>query len=465
MAGRIAYLGNISAQGLVLNLDAAIQGSYPKTGTLWTDISGNNNNGTLTNGPAYTGSDYGAIVFDGTDDYVNLPTMYSPPIISLNTWFKTSVVPPYQMLITSDGSIPNTRNFQYRLASGKLEIIIFETDSTFSLISSSISSSNGSWTNTTATYDRSYLKLYINGTPVNQTSSTFPINDAGQTGEFAIGTRRLSNGPTDFFSGSIANAQIYNQPLSQFQVWQNFNAYKSRYGIPDIVTDGLVLNLDAGNPYSYLSGSSGTTWTNTVAVSSSISGTLVNGTTYSNGAMVFDGVDDFVEFGDVFDLGTNNLTVNQWLYFANNNTNQVTLSKALAGGQAYRFATALSNTGKLYAFMQGNGGPDIVPNGSTTIPANTWIMATFVFNRASSIVLYYNGVQESLTGDATISQWNGLNFQSPNPFRLATYTADNNTGVVSLMNGRIASTQVYFRALTQAEITQNFNALRGRYGI
>ena len=60
MAGRIAYYGNIATQGLVLNLDAGIQGSYPKTGSTWFDISNNGNNGTLTNGPLYTGSDYGA---------------------------------------------------------------------------------------------------------------------------------------------------------------------------------------------------------------------------------------------------------------------------------------------------------------------------------------------------------------------------------------------------------------------
>jgi hypothetical protein len=69
MAGRIAYYGNIATQGLVLDLDAAIQGSYPKTGSIWFDISNNGNNGTLTNGPLYTGSDYGAMVFDGVDDY------------------------------------------------------------------------------------------------------------------------------------------------------------------------------------------------------------------------------------------------------------------------------------------------------------------------------------------------------------------------------------------------------------
>jgi hypothetical protein len=66
MAGRIAYLGNIVTQGLVLDLDAAIKGSYPGTGSIWTDVSNNNNNGTLPSSSFYTGSNYGAIVFDGT---------------------------------------------------------------------------------------------------------------------------------------------------------------------------------------------------------------------------------------------------------------------------------------------------------------------------------------------------------------------------------------------------------------
>jgi hypothetical protein len=92
-------------------------------------------------------------------------------------------------------------------------------------------------------------------------------------------------------------------------------------------------------------------------------------------------------------------------------------------------------------------------------------MATYVFNRTSTIKMYYNSVEETLTGTATISQWNGLDFQSPNPFRLATYTTGNNTGTVALMNGRIASTQVYFRALSSQEILQNYNATRNRFAL
>ena len=73
MAGRIAYYGNIVTSGLVLNLDAAKRDSYPGSGTIWRDISGNGNNGTLTNGPTFNSDNYGSIAFDGVDDYVLLP--------------------------------------------------------------------------------------------------------------------------------------------------------------------------------------------------------------------------------------------------------------------------------------------------------------------------------------------------------------------------------------------------------
>jgi hypothetical protein len=67
--------GNIVTNGLVLNLDAANPRSYepPFNGTVWNDLSGNGNNGTLVNGPVFSGSNGGFLRFDGTNDYADLP--------------------------------------------------------------------------------------------------------------------------------------------------------------------------------------------------------------------------------------------------------------------------------------------------------------------------------------------------------------------------------------------------------
>ena len=61
---RWEYMPDIVRDGLVLNLDAGEPSSYPGTGTAWTDLSGNGNTGTLTNGPTYSSANGGSIVFD-----------------------------------------------------------------------------------------------------------------------------------------------------------------------------------------------------------------------------------------------------------------------------------------------------------------------------------------------------------------------------------------------------------------
>lgn len=60
----------IVKNGLIFNLDAADRNSYPGSGTTWSDISGNGNNGTLTNGPTFSSDNGGVIVLDGSNDYI-----------------------------------------------------------------------------------------------------------------------------------------------------------------------------------------------------------------------------------------------------------------------------------------------------------------------------------------------------------------------------------------------------------
>ena len=80
--------------GLVFNVDASNSQSYPGSGTVWYDISGNNYNINLLNGPVYSGEYGGAITFDGTNDYGtarNLTTLeMGNRSITIGAWFRTS---------------------------------------------------------------------------------------------------------------------------------------------------------------------------------------------------------------------------------------------------------------------------------------------------------------------------------------------------------------------------------------
>jgi hypothetical protein len=309
----------------------------------------------------------------------------------------------------------------------------------------------GSWVNVTATINPSKIyTIYFNGSPY-QTSSSFEYGPNAQN-RLSIGNGAYT---TTFepYLGSVSVAQIYNRAISQFEVWQNFNALKGRYGIPDIVTNGLVLNLDAGNPYSYLSGSSGTTWTNTVAVSSSISGTLVNGPVYANGAITFDGVDDRI--GTNYSPTSYNNTT-QIIWYKWNGVNQHVILTYLgsSGGTGFGFYLhdgASGVDGNRVGVLYGGSFYNALNTGSlyASLTSSQWCQLT-ITRDSSTTILYQNG---NLIGSTS---------RTPNTAVSYSFSyGDNIYGAA----GNVSNIQFYNRALSATEITQNFNALRGRYGI
>jgi hypothetical protein len=234
----------------------------------------------------------------------------------------------------------------------------------------------------------------------------------------------------------------------------------------NIVTDGLVLYLDAANTKSYISGS--TAWNDLSRGSNN--GTLTNGPTFNSGnggSIVFDGVDDTCNFGNILNLGTNNCTINVWLKINSSwaSGTRYFVSKALAAMQNYRYAFGFTQTRQLRGFIQGNGGADIVADTINILNIGQWYMCTMVINRDSIMQVYINGILQSTTNNTTISQWNGLNFQSINPFRVGSYTAADNTSIFIPFPGNISQTSVYFRALTPQEVLQNYNTTKSRFSL
>ena len=458
MATRYNYTGQLITDGLVLNLDAAKRDSYPGSGTTWYDLSGNGNNGTLTNGPTYTGvSKDAAIVFDGTDDYGSFPTDNLPSgnsEISYNCWFKWdgTFSTSFGDFILSYGNDVGPNRVPLILISNNGNKILFEFGSSSGAVTSSISINSGSIVNITATYDKSFNKLYINGSPnasVSYNSANItPLGSNGYTG--GLGTLfsvygNIGSGATrryGAYDGNISTAQIYNEALSQFDIWQNFNALKGRYGIPDIVTDGLVLNLDAGNPYSYLSGSSGTTWTDVSGEGNN--GTLTNGASYENGSIVFDGTDDYVTLPGIITLTDFTATA-------------VYKVTSLNDGWAMFFGStdsdnfiAIGNNGVILRVQDKNS--DNSDLSYTSILDQITILQ--VVQSGNTNTWYINGTS---VGTSTNSTYAGMEID-----RMVHYRDGDSLGIWA---GNYYYANLYNRALTQDEITQNFNALRGRYGI
>ena len=232
--------GNIITNGLILNLDAANPRSYPQpyNGTTWFDISGNSRNGVLTNGPTFNSSNGGSIVFDGTNDTVNLGNILN---IGLNSWTMSCWV----KFTTGAGLFgimgkTSLRSYVGRYAffveGGNINALVqFGGNSQISTPVASYIDSK--FHNLTMTINRTdFLTLYIDGvirgTPSN-ISSAININLNTSTDFLYIGSYADITGqsPTLFFNGNIANASIYNRALSSSEVLQNFNATRARFGI------------------------------------------------------------------------------------------------------------------------------------------------------------------------------------------------------------------------------------------
>jgi hypothetical protein len=216
MAGRIAYYGGIVTNGLVLALDAAKRDSYPGTGTVWNDISGFQNNGTLTNGPTYSSSDLGNIVLDGTNDYIK--TDYSVN----NVYFSIE-------LIVKPNSVSGTRVYVGKFSGGGADWWIGGNNTTLTYSTSGQQITHGTALSTSNFYIINAImgvsgkELYVNGTLV----SSAAYQNIAPAGGVVIGA--FGDGLGFYSSINVYGFKLYNKGLTAAEVTQNFNAQRSRY--------------------------------------------------------------------------------------------------------------------------------------------------------------------------------------------------------------------------------------------
>ena len=224
-------------------------------------------------------------------------------------------------------------------------------------------------------------------------------------------------------------------------------AYNSR-----IITDGLVLALDAANTKSYPG--SGTTWTDLSGGGNT--GTL-SGVGYSasnGGALTFDGSDDYVNCGSpsTLNFGTGNFNLSCWV-------NIPSTSGADWIGIISRYVLVSSagfwiqlNPGNRYVGFGWDGSAFITS--SSSAGGGQWKFISCQRTGSTSAEVYVNGISVASSSSMSSGTSNGQQIDIGRMDIAGRYSA-----------GNIAQVSIYNRALSAAEISQNFNALRGRYGI
>lgn len=247
---------------------------------------------------------------------------------------------------------------------------------------------------------------------------------------------------------------------------------KATYGVSlgaNIVTTGLVQHLNAGNPSSYPG--SGTTWTDLSG--NGKNGTLLNGVGYGStagGTLTFDGTDDCVSCGDII-KGRTEFSAEAWIRTSDTRTgsNSTYMNPTIFGtqhGSGYSgdFAVVMK-AGKLGAYWENTGTAGYIDLSSVTVADNTWRQIVATKSTGGNISFYVNGSSVYSVTDAnytfTVRTGDLTNFN----WELGRAYWYGEDGSMLRFAGSIASHLFYSIALTPAQVLQNFNAQRSRFGV
>lgn len=209
------------------------RGTTVATGGGWGDITGNSNNGELVNGPTYSSSRGGSIVFDGINDSVQLQS--SSAINNLTQNFSVEAVVLFttssgQYGIVSKGTTFTQGWCLYLRQGPQFSFIGYDTFGTSSGIFATPAGevTSNTWYHVAYTYDNTRICGYINGQEKVSSAYTQTFSSVGTT---PIIGRDSSIASPQYWPGNIASVKLYNRTLTPLEILQNFNAIRSRFGI------------------------------------------------------------------------------------------------------------------------------------------------------------------------------------------------------------------------------------------
>jgi hypothetical protein len=211
----LTHSPKLVTDGLVLCLDAANPKSYPGSGTTWTDLSGNGNNGTLVNGVGYNSSNGGSLSFDGVDDYVQFSAV---SVQTVCFWGRMDAdIPSLAGLVctsaTGDGSL---RTFPAGTFRTSPDLNDFHSGFASSLMINGVSnladSGSGGF-------------VIPNGRTLQQ---DFYVGAIGNARNLSTVSHTFLN---RVYKGRIYAVFLYNRQLTNTELSLNFNATRGRFSL------------------------------------------------------------------------------------------------------------------------------------------------------------------------------------------------------------------------------------------
>jgi hypothetical protein len=446
----ISYNPSIVTEGLVLALDPQNTRSYVGSGTTWTDLTNSANSGTLTNGPVFIpggpfNNSGGSVSFDGSGDALQIPnttdTNFGTGDFTIEAWIKTGSTASPAVIIQDYGSPGSANGWIFRqdaTNNNKLELIVFDgSDSNGYKVTGTSIITDNEWHHVAATREGTTIKVFVDG-----------VQEASATNSFNITSTQ------DAYIGMHYNgAYPFDGYISNLRIIKGTALYTSNFTPPtgplEAIDDTVLLTCQGGAITDNGPSSHAITVNNDAkAVTAS--------------AFEFDGTNDYIDNTSNYLISstTSTFTIESWIYMTaaptNDSLNLSALISVNSGGGVsttnYMSFGPISNQKLRLRWYDGSSKH---AEGSTTLALNTWyhVVASVSSN---AIKMFVNGVQETLSGTTTLTNRSGdaAGFALGQSYTYANYS------------GYISNVRVYKgKGLTAAEVQQNFNALRGRYGI
>ena len=470
---------NYLTSNLVVNLDFGDTRCYPGTGNAAYDLTGLGHTASLVNGATYNSLYGGNILCDGVDDYIEAITTsaldFGTNNFSVEYWYrKLEYTTGYENIwgpnIWRAGGDAVNNEWSLGIGNGSAGFgesvsLVFQSPSNgiFYKTDTKIVGSLNKFNQIVGIRNGGLLEVYFNGSllysenPGGGFSSSMPLNNISNN--IRICNSYLNQYHSKAHTGIL---RIYNKAMSAREVNQNYQALLPRFSDPSIVTDGLILNYDFGSAETYPG--TGTNAQNLVGTG--LTGALTNSPTYSTnsgGSIYLDGTNDYIGVSNNSALQPTYLTVEIWFRL-----NVVLASQPTAYPLLLDKYSLSSLTGYRLLFERGADELqftvfDSVQDNKAAITgagsklSQNWncVQGTFDGNTTK---IYLNGVlQQTFTRTFSISYNN-------EDLYLGTYYAVSD-GFQHYINAYLGNVRIYNRALSQSEISQNFNAARNRFGI
>ena len=449
---------NIVTDGLIGCWDAANKRSYPGAGTTWTDLV-NGNNGTLENMTAgddeggFNSRNGGVIEFDGTDTYIDLgsitssnPLMCAGGPVSMCVWLYDidGVGGDHTYPYIIQKGLGDGENGYGLIADGTGSIQVI-SDEAWCQTAGGIFSQD-KWQFISGTIDTSgNMRAYVNGVyyPNSQRNVTAVVPDA---------TAQMDFGKWNKFGGYLGPVYIYNTLLTDAEILQNYEATKSRF-VPRITKSGLVGNWDAGDPESYPGGTTlKDTANGTAATFSNMDGSNFNSA--NGGYWEFDGTNEHIQCSTNSVLQPQSFSVEAWAKESTDGgeLNALPIVTWKSGGSKYPAVyTSYHTAQKPIIFLSGSDYRDF---DKTAVSVAGWhhVVFTYTYDDITTGAFYVDGVSiaAAITDDGTKDSTNTCIIGAIQ----STY----------YYKGSIALVRMYDNALSAAEILDNYNKTKARFG-